>query len=211
MSNHIESAHGPTKLRQQATKKLSADGPAVGQRASQSEALAVLHTMASSPDTAAQALALLHELQVHQVELDLQQEELQRSRLELESALMRQAALVERAPVGYMTINASTVLCEINLAGARLLGATRDELLGRQLADLLAPASVGALQAMLSVTPTSGVPQRCELQLMPLAGLSLNVQAAADRDTTPGRFLLVLMDPAVPLPASPGNEAHPGR
>ena len=193
MSNLIRTAQGPANLRQQAAKKLSIGSPTAGQRASQTEALAVLHQMASSPNTAADALALLHELQVHQVELDLQQEELERSRLELESALMRQTALFERAPVGYMTIQASTVLCEINLAGARLLGVARHELLGRRLTDWLAPASGNALQALLGRTQMGGPAQGCELQLTPMEGLNRTVQAVADRDTTPERFLLVLM------------------
>ncbi len=200
MSNLIKTAPGSANLRQQAAKKLGIGSPKAGQQASQTEALAVLHQMASSPDTASDALALLHELQVHQVELELQQEELERSRLELELALMRQAELFDRAPVGYMTIDASTVLYELNLAGARLLGAACEELLGRRLADWLAPASGNVLQALLGRTHLGGLPQSCALQLMPMEGLIRTVQAVADRDTAPGRFLLVLLDPAAPQP-----------
>lgn len=180
-------------LRQRAAQQLTAGTPAAGKRASQAEALAVLHQLASSPSTAADAMALLHELQVYQVELDLQQEEMQRSQSELEAALIHAAALVERAPVGYMTIDAKTVLCEINLAGTRLLGAGCEVLLGRPLAGLLAAESVGVLQALLERAREGRVPETCELQLVPLLGMGQTVQAAADRDTTPERFLLVLM------------------
>ena len=128
-----EDANGLASLRQRAAEKLSVGGQTPGKRASQADALAVLHELASSPTTAGDALALLHELQVHQVELDLQHEELCRSQSELEAALVRQTAMVERAPVGYMTIDAQSVLCEINLAGARVLGAAREDLLGRPL------------------------------------------------------------------------------
>ena len=70
----------------------SADSPD-SQAFQATDALAVLHAMASSQDTAGDALALLHELQVHQVEVELQAEELRDSRTELEAALRRQTAL----------------------------------------------------------------------------------------------------------------------
>ena len=149
MSNAIEATHDLASLRQRAAIKLRVTSQTAGEGAIQADALAVLLHLASSPTTAGDANALLHELQVHQVELDLQQEELRRSQSDLEMALMRQAALVERAPVGYMTIDARTVLCEINIAGARLFNAARDDLLGRPLADLLASDSVDALHALL--------------------------------------------------------------
>ncbi|MDP3824807.1 MAG: hypothetical protein Q8R33_25325 [Burkholderiales bacterium] len=205
MFNTSAEAENHASLRQRAAEKLINGIPAASKRASQSEALAVLHQLASSPSTAGDAMALLHELQVHQVELDLQQEELHRSQSELEAALIRQADLVERAPVGYMTIDAKTVLCEINLAGTRLLGAARDVLLGRPLAGLLAAHSVGVLQTLLDRAREGRVPETCELQLVPLVGMGQTVQAAADQDTNPERFLLVLM-PAVSTPPRPPSK-----
>jgi len=203
MSNATAQAKGLASLRQRAAEKLGVSSPTAGKRASQTEALAVLHQLASSPTTAGDAMALLHELQVHQVELDLQQEELRRSQSELEAALRRQAALVERAPVGYMTIDSRTVLCELNLAGARLLGMTREDLLGRPLTDLLAARSVDAMQALLDRAREGQVPETCELQLKQIAGTTRTVHAAADQDTTPGRFLLVLMTPTIVQPHQP--------
>ena len=209
MSSAFEDANGPTTLRQRAADKLKFSMPTASKRASQSEALAVLYQLASSPSTAADAMMLLHELQVHQVELDLQQEELLRSQSELETELIRQAALVERAPVGYMSIDARTVLCEINLAGARLLGAAREDLLGRPLADFLAAQSLSALQALLGRAREGRLPETCELQLVPvpiagmIAGMSRTVLAAADQDATPERFLLVLMAAASTQPPKP--------
>jgi PAS domain S-box-containing protein len=175
---------------------LSISGPGADTRASQIDALAVVHKLASSPTTAADAIAVLHELQVHQVELELQQEELRRSQIELESALRRQIALVERAPVGYMTIDVNTVLREINPAGARLLGEAREDLLGKPLAAFLADNSIDALQTLLHRSRKGRVPESCELQLRPIAGLNRAVRAAAEQDTEPGHYLLVLMSPA---------------
>jgi hypothetical protein len=84
-----------SNLRHRATSRLSAGAGATRAPVSASNALAVLHDLASSPETAADALALLHELQVHQVELDLQADELRESRAGLETALRRQTDLYD--------------------------------------------------------------------------------------------------------------------
>ena len=193
MSQAHEIAERSAQLRQRALAQLSVGPETDRKRVSASNALAVLHQLASSPSTAGDAMSLLHELQVHQVELDLQQEELRSARYELETTLVRQTALFERAPVGYMSIDAATVLCEINLAGSRLLGAARDELLGRPLSGLLWASSVVALQDLLARARDGLPPETCELRLLPHAGLTRVVHAAVDTDTAPGCFLVVLL------------------
>ncbi len=196
MSDALNEVYSLMSLRQRAADKLGGSSPPAVKRASPIDAMAVLHQLSSSPATAGDAMALLHELQVHQVELDLQHEELRRSQSEQEGALWRQTVLVERAPVGYMTIDAKTVLCEINLAGARLLGAAGKELLGVPLKTFLTPHSVKALQALLDRAREGKAPETFELDLMPIGGVNRIVLAAAGQDTTPERFLLVLMTPA---------------
>lgn len=204
MPHSSDTVGGDTDLRKRALAKLSVGPSKEHKRASTADALAALYRLASAPSTAVDAMALLHEMQVHQVELDLQQEELGRSRAELEAALIRQTALVERAPVGYMTIDAGTVMYEINLAGARLLGAARDDLLGRPLAGFLSAHSADVLQTLLARARDGLGPETRELQLQPLAGTMRPVQAAADQDAMPDRFLLVLMAAAS---QSPGDTA----
>ena len=201
MSRSVDDSNEHAGLRQRAVAQLTIGTQPQRKRASTAQALAVLHQLASSSSTADDALALLHELQVHQVELDLQQEELLRSRSELEAALVRQTALVERAPVGCMTIDAKTALCEINLAGARLLGAARDDLLGRPLAGWLSAPSADALHILLTRARDGLVPATCELRLLPIAGVVQTVYAAADKDATPECFVLALMAAPSPLPA----------
>lgn len=137
-------------LRLRALSRLATPGRPANGPADAAAALEVLHELASSPSTAADALALLHELQVHQVELDLQAEELRASRAELEAALRRQMQLYDSAPVGYYTIGHGTELHELNLTGAELLGAERDVLLGRRLESFLEPSSARALRQMMS-------------------------------------------------------------
>ena len=198
MLQSFQAADNRASLRQRALAKLTVSTLADPKRASMSDALVVLHHLASSPATASDALALLHELQVHQVELDLQQDELQNSRCELEAELGRQTALVDRAPVGLMTIDAGTVLAEINLAGAQLLGASRKELLGQPLARWLSAPSADALRTLLLRAHDGQVSETCNLQLRPLAGVVRTVHAVVGQDSASGGFLLALMAAAAP-------------
>lgn len=72
---------------------------------------------------------LLHELQVHQIELEMQNETLRQTQLSLEEARDRYQSLYEFAPVGYLTLTPEGLITEINLAGANLLGNERKKIL----------------------------------------------------------------------------------
>ncbi len=128
MSSQLVGLGRQADLRLRALSRLNGGGR-IGQKGA-SDALVVLFELASSPSTADDALALLHELQVHQVKLELQDEELRSSRAELETALGRQVELYDAAPVGSFSVDTKAVLYELNLTGARLLGFEREELLG---------------------------------------------------------------------------------
>ncbi len=95
---------------------------ALGQRVSQSpEQFAAL-----SP---AQAQRTLHDLQVHQVELEMQNEELRRKQVELDESLARYVNFYDLAPVGYCTVTEEGLIREANLTTSTLLNVPRSELL----------------------------------------------------------------------------------
>jgi len=81
----------------------------------------------------------LHELQVHQIELEMQNEELRRLQLELEEARDQYINLYEFAPIGYLTITEEGLIDAINLTGASLLGLDRRKLIRRRLSSFIAP------------------------------------------------------------------------
>jgi PAS domain S-box-containing protein len=81
----------------------------------------------------------LHELQVHQFQLEMQNEELRRTQAELEASRARYFALYDLAPVGYLTIGAGELILEANLAIAKLLGVARADLVKRPLTRFVLP------------------------------------------------------------------------
>ncbi|MFT5934403.1 MAG: PAS domain-containing protein, partial [Hydrogenophaga sp.] len=94
----------------------------------------------AKPLSADESVRLLHELQVHQIELELQNEELVARRGELVAALARYTDLYDFAPVAYATLAADGTLVQTNLAGAQLLGSPRAQLEGRRLAQFVVVA-----------------------------------------------------------------------
>jgi len=94
----------------------------------------------SPSKTRAQAAEILtHELLVHKVELEMQNEELQRANASIEEARDRYLDFYEFAPVGYITLSRDGLISEINLSGAVLLGVERFRLISRRLSNYVAP------------------------------------------------------------------------
>ncbi|WP_394754015.1 diguanylate cyclase domain-containing protein [Crenothrix sp.] len=81
---------------------------------------------------------LVHELQVHQIELEMQNEELRQAYTALEESRDRYIDLYEFAPIGYLTLTLEGIIIEINLAGATLLGVERKKLINRHFARFVA-------------------------------------------------------------------------
>src|SRR5215469_15402323 len=86
--------------------------------------------------------ALVHELEVHQIELELQNEELRRAQSELEESRDQLRDLYDFAPVGYLTLSEDTVILRANLRAAALLGVERGALIGKRFSRFLADESV---------------------------------------------------------------------
>jgi PAS domain S-box-containing protein len=203
MTRRTEALQHQVELRTRAVARLTGPSAQPQIRADASTALGVLYELASSPSTAPNALALLHELQVHQVEVDLQDEELRRSRLELETALNRHAQLYDSAPAGYFTVDGDTVVSELNLTGAALLGYEPDYLRGRPLDSFLTPDSARDVKRMLERAVDGAADALADLQFRRQDGTALRAHASARRDPASARFLIALIESSRSQSTSP--------
>lgn len=83
----------------------------------------------ASPEEEADVKRLLHQLQVHQIELEMQNEELRRAYETAENALKRYTLLFDLSPMGYFILDAEGAICELNFRGAEILGERRFSLI----------------------------------------------------------------------------------
>src|SRR5215210_1734869 len=86
-----------------------------------------------------QVRQLLHELQVHQIELETQNEELRRAHLETQAARDRYAELYDFSPAGHLTLDFRGVITEANLQAAVILDENRKDLIGQSLERFIEP------------------------------------------------------------------------
>lgn len=90
---------------------------------------------------------LIHDLHVHQVQLEMQNRELREAQGLLEDSRSRYADLYDLAPVGYCTLDEKGRIQEINLTGAALFGLTREQLIGKPVSSLASLAGKDVLQS----------------------------------------------------------------
>jgi len=136
-------------------------------------------TIADKAKTPSETQRLFHELQVHQVELEMQNEELQRSRSEVEEGLSRYTDLYEFAPVGYLTLNRQGEIRQVNLTGTRLLGLERSRLVGKRLAVLVDADSRAVFNTFLTTVFENGTKAACEVVVRPELGSPFAVEFSA--------------------------------
>jgi len=92
----------------------------------------LLRNKKKQPEVAGKDMeSLLHELQVHQVELEMQNEELRKTQYVLESSREKYRDLYEHAPVGYLLVNDQGVMVKTNLTFCAMLGEQRFKVIGK--------------------------------------------------------------------------------
>ncbi|HMB44290.1 MAG TPA: PAS domain-containing sensor histidine kinase, partial [Candidatus Methanoperedens sp.] len=122
------------------------------------------------------ARSLIHELQVHQIELEMQNEELRMAQKELEESRDRYSDLYDFAPVGYFSLDKKGLIIEVNLTGAKKLGVERNFLIKKPFSLFISPGSKDVFYLHLRQVFSTGVPQTCELKLVDKKGVQLVVQ-----------------------------------
>jgi PAS domain S-box-containing protein len=115
-----------------------------------------------SPEEAARTL---QELRVHQIELQMQNEELRRAQVELDAARARYFDLYDLAPVGYLTVSEKGLILETNITAARLLGVERGALAKRRLTSFILPEDGDLYYLQRKQVLESGLQQVSEIRM----------------------------------------------
>jgi len=133
------------------------------------------------PKSEADTQRLVHELQVHQIELEMQNGELEEARNKLEVLLTDYTDVYDFAPVGYMSLTEQGQILKVNLTGAALLGVGRSRLVNRLLPAYVAPADRPKFLNFLRQVFAGPAKQVCEANFLREGGASFwaNIHGAA--------------------------------
>ena len=124
------------------------------------------HPLAEQPPCEIDARKLVHELEVHQIQLEMQNEELRRAEAQAQEALDKYTDLFDFAPLGYFQLLPDGMIREANLAGAALLGLDRSLVASRRIGDWVAPACVQTFADFQKAVLASDTKQTCNIQLL---------------------------------------------
>ena len=154
------------------------------------------------PRTEEEAQRLVHALEVHQIELELQNAELRRTQVELELSRNKYLELYDFAPVGYFTFDRQGVIQKVNLTGAQLLGKERRLLAKKPFTHFIADPEGRVIfgKHLESVLQRQGL-QKCEIRLTGKDGTVINGQLQSitvdTLENNEGRILSSIVDGTV--------------
>jgi len=169
-----------SKLRKRAEKILAEDPQAI------------------QPMVPADIQKLIHELNVHQIELEMQNEELRRVQLELQEARDKYRNLYDFAPTGYFTLDRNSLIVDVNLAGSELLGSEKHRLIGTQFTSSISPDSQDAFYFHCREVLKTGIKGNCEIKMLKADGTPFHAQvisvAVPEKDGNINHFRTAVID-----------------
>jgi PAS domain S-box-containing protein len=162
-----------------------------GARNSLADPLLRIQAEAELADEAAHAASPLittlqrteHELRVYQIELEMQNEQLRQSQVDLQASQARYLALYDQAPVGYLSLDGAGVIEQANLEACSLLGLVRDALLNRALSDFVAAAEQDAYYLLRRSSALHGPAQAAEIRMVKADGAPFWAQLVTNTAT----------------------------
>jgi PAS domain-containing protein len=113
----------------------------------------------------ADAKKLLHELQVHQIELEMQNEELKQANETAEAALKKYTMLYDFAPMGYLTLDSDASIYELNFTAAEMLGDKRFSLVNKNFKLFISGDSQTVFNKFFSKVYFGKSKESCEVML----------------------------------------------
>ena len=141
---------------------------------------------------------LIQELNVHQIELEMQNDELRRAQLEIEASRNRYSYLYDFAPIAYFTFNSRGQILEVNLTGAGMLGVERTRLINTHFSLYVVKEHQEVFRLHRWETFRTGIRQACELRLKKCNGTQICAQlessAVSDAEGRISQMLTTLID-----------------
>jgi len=119
---------------------------------------------------------LIYELNVHQIELEMQNAELRHVQLELQEARDKYLNLYDFAPTGYFTLDHNSLIVDVNLAGSELLGSEKHRLIGAQFTSSISPDSQDAFYLHYREVLKTGIKGNCEFKMLKADGTPFHAQ-----------------------------------
>ena len=119
--------------------------------------------------------SLVHELQVHQIELEMQNQQLRETQAELIQSRDRYADLYDAAPVGYLALDQQGKILEANLTASVFLGVERTALIGDWIQQFIVPEDADLLYLLCQKLARPGDRRTCELRIASRDGTILHV------------------------------------
>lgn len=113
----------------------------------------------------ANANKLLHELQVHQIELEMQNEELRNAYEAMETALKKYTILFDLSPLGYFSLDSDGTISDLNFTGADMLGERRFSLINSNFKLFISEDSRPVFNNFFRKVYTSNAKESCEVLL----------------------------------------------
>jgi len=123
------------------------------------------HKKADKPVIETDVKKLMHELQVHQIELEMQNEELHQAYETAETALKKYTMLYDFAPMGYFTLESDGSICDLNFTGAEMLGDKRFSLVNSNFKLFISKDSQPVFNDFFSKVYSSYAKESCKVNL----------------------------------------------
>jgi PAS domain S-box-containing protein len=148
------------------------------------ERLKKISKKAILPKTNEELLRLVHELQTHQIELEMINEELQDSREDVVEGLQQYTDLYDFAPVGYFNLKRDGTICRANFTGASMIGVDRSKLMNSRFGLFVSDETRPAFNELLQKVFESKIKTSCEVSLLKEGNelLYVHIDATADID-----------------------------
>jgi PAS domain-containing protein len=194
MKTYVESKHEFRDQLRLNAELLIRDGaaPASGGGTLGVDALALLYRHASNPEHAADALKLLHELQTHQVELDLIYDQSRLNDSHVAEELLYYKTLYELAPMAYLVVSENGQIEESNFAASVLLGSDPEALIQHAVFDFLDFTSRTSVRALLKNVSQSEGSKSCKGVLTVGPNKESQLSITIGSGVVPGQIMMTL-------------------